>query len=85
MFSRADDASKIALVHLVARLRLGGFTLLDAQFQTAHLAQFGTEEWPRALYKQKLAAAVEAPASFPEAPDETALMAEIAALKSAGA
>jgi leucyl/phenylalanyl-tRNA--protein transferase len=81
MFSRADDASKIALVHLVARLRLGGFTLLDAQFQTAHLAQFGTEEVPRALYKQRLAAAVEVPAHFPADPEPEALAREIAALR----
>jgi leucyl/phenylalanyl-tRNA--protein transferase len=84
MFSRADDASKIALVHLVARLRLGGFTLLDAQFQTAHLAQFGTEEVPRALYKQVLAAAVEVPAHFPADPDPAALAHEIAALRAEG-
>lgn len=81
MFSRADDASKIALVHLVARLRLGGFTLLDAQFQTAHLAQFGTREVPRALYKQQLAAAVEVPARFLAEPDAAALAAEIEALR----
>jgi leucyl/phenylalanyl-tRNA---protein transferase len=80
MFSRADDASKIALVHLVARLRLGGFTLLDAQFQTAHLAQFGTQEVPRAEYKQMLGAAVEVEAHFPAAPDAGALAAEIADL-----
>lgn len=81
MFSRADDASKIALVHLVARLRLGGFTLLDAQFQTAHLAQFGTEEVPRAIYKQMLAVAVEIPAHFPAEPDPAELAAEIATLR----
>ena len=52
MFSFARDASKVALVHLVARLRLGGFTLLDTQFVTGHLAQFGAEEIPRDLYKQ---------------------------------
>ena len=77
MFSRADDASKIALVHLVARLRLGGFTLLDAQFQTAHLAQFGTQEVPRALYKQMLAVAVDVPAGFLANPDRGELEAEI--------
>lgn len=81
MFSRADDASKIALVHLVARLRLGGFVLLDAQFQTAHLAQFGTEEMPRAEYKKMLAVAVDVPAQFPATPDEAALAAEIEALR----
>ncbi|WPB85927.1 leucyl/phenylalanyl-tRNA--protein transferase [Sediminicoccus rosea] len=84
MFSHADDASKIALVHLVARLRLGGFTLLDAQFQTAHLAQFGTQEVPRALYKQQLATAVEVPAIFPADPDPEALAREIAALRAEG-
>lgn len=77
MFSRADDASKIALVHLVARLRLGGFTLLDAQFQTEHLAQFGTREVPRTLYKQLLAEAVEKPAEFAAAPDPALLAAEL--------
>jgi len=41
MFSHETDASKVALVHLVARLRLGGFKLLDAQFLTEHLARFG--------------------------------------------
>jgi len=41
MFSRARDASKVALVHLVARLKMTGFVLLDAQFMTEHLAQFG--------------------------------------------
>jgi leucyl/phenylalanyl-tRNA--protein transferase len=81
MFSLADDASKIALVHLVARLRLGGFTLLDAQFQTPHLAQFGTQEVPRAEYKRLLAAAVEVEARFPPAPDPGALAAELAALR----
>src|SRR5690606_18990499 len=44
MFSRATDASKVALVHLVARLIAGGYRLLDAQFMTGHLAQFGAEE-----------------------------------------
>ena len=51
MFHRETDASKVALVHLVARLRRGGYRLLDAQFQTGHLAQFGTQEVPRAAYQ----------------------------------
>ena len=55
MFSKARDASKVALVHLVARLRLGGFRLLDTQFVTAHLSQFGAEELPREEYKERLA------------------------------
>lgn len=69
MFSRARDASKVALVHLVARLRLGGFTLLDTQFITEHLAQFGAAEIPRALYKQRLAEAVDRPARWLNQPE----------------
>jgi leucyl/phenylalanyl-tRNA--protein transferase len=76
MFSLARDASKVALVHLVARLRLGGFQLLDTQFVTAHLAQFGAEELPRDDYKARLAMALEVPARFPVASDATALAAE---------
>lgn len=55
MFSRATDASKAALAHLVARLRLGGFGLLDTQFLTAHLARFGGVEIRRAEYAERLA------------------------------
>ena len=58
MFSRATDASKIALVHLVARLRAGGFHLLDAQFTTDHLQQFGVFELPREQFQQRLAVAL---------------------------
>jgi leucyl/phenylalanyl-tRNA--protein transferase len=58
MFHRERDASKVALVHLVARLRRGGFRLLDTQFVTEHLAQFGAVEVPRREYKRVLAAAV---------------------------
>jgi len=54
MFSRARDASKIALVHLVARLRLGGWRLLDAQFLTEHLSQFGAVETPQTAYLRML-------------------------------
>jgi len=50
MFSRARDASKVALAHLVARLRAGGFKLLDCQFLTEHLASFGTIEVGRDAY-----------------------------------
>ncbi len=64
MFSRARDASKVALVHLVARLRLGGFTLLDTQFVTAHLAQFGATEVPRDDYRARLETAVDAHAHW---------------------
>ena len=58
MFHRERDASKVALVHLVARLKRGGFSLLDTQFVTEHLAQFGALEVPRREYKRLLAAAV---------------------------
>jgi leucyl/phenylalanyl-tRNA--protein transferase len=76
MFSFARDASKVALVHLVARLRLGGFRLLDTQFVTAHLAQFGTVEIPREVYKQLLADAVDYPAAWLTELDPDALAAE---------
>jgi leucyl/phenylalanyl-tRNA--protein transferase len=64
MFSRAPDASKIALVYLVARLRAGGYTLVDTQFQTEHLARFGVQEIRRADYKTRLAAALQQPGDF---------------------
>ena len=73
MFTRARDASKVALVQLVARLRLGGFTLLDTQFLTAHLAQFGTEEVARETYKQRLQAALTVPAQWLPSPDDATL------------
>ena len=57
MFSRARDASKVALVHLVARLKRGGWRLLDAQFMTAHLGQFGAVETPQGAYLRLLKAA----------------------------
>lgn len=58
MFHRARDASKVALVRLVERLRRRGFVLLDVQFRTAHLATFGCVEIPRAAYLERVAAAV---------------------------
>jgi len=64
MFSRERDASKVALVHLVVRLRLGGFVLLDTQFITRHLERFGAVEIPRAEYRQRLARAIAVPARF---------------------
>ncbi|MCR6660973.1 MAG: leucyl/phenylalanyl-tRNA--protein transferase [Asticcacaulis sp.] len=68
MVSRARDASKIALVHLVARLKAGGFTLLDCQFQTDHLRQFGVVEMPKAEYLEKLAAAIDLKTDFYDLP-----------------
>ena len=64
MFSRERDASKVALVHLVERLRAGGYTLLDIQFVTAHLTSFGALELPRATYLEQLRAALERHATF---------------------
>jgi leucyl/phenylalanyl-tRNA--protein transferase len=58
MFHRVRDASKIALVHLVARLRLGGFELLDTQFLTDHLKMFGATEVPQERYGRLLAKAI---------------------------
>ncbi len=54
MFHHETDASKVALVHLIARLKRGGYGLLDTQFQTGHLAQFGTIEIPRDDYRHLL-------------------------------
>jgi len=64
MFSRARDASKVALVHLVLRLRIGGYRLLDTQFVTEHLKQFGAIEISRAEYQRQLAAAIPVPTRF---------------------
>lgn len=64
MFHRETDASKIALVWLVARLRAGGFTLLDTQFSTSHLASLGVVEIPRKTYRDRLARALGRPAHF---------------------
>lgn len=64
MFSRATDASKTALVHLVARLKAGGFRLLDAQFLTEHLERFGAVAVPRRSYQLMLAEAVNSEADF---------------------
>lgn len=64
MFHRARDCSKLALVHLVARLKAGGYTLLDTQFVTEHLKQFGAMEVPRKAYRAMLDAALDREANF---------------------
>ena len=64
MFHRARDASKVALVHLYARLNAGGFRLLDAQFLTPHLASLGAVEISRAAYREELQAAIRLDADF---------------------
>ena len=81
MFSTVTDASKVALAHLIARLRLGGYTLLDTQFITTHLARFGAIEVPRNAYHAMLAEAVEVQARFPLCPDPAALLREFAAMR----
>jgi leucyl/phenylalanyl-tRNA--protein transferase len=71
MVSRATDASKIAMVHLVARLKAGGYALLDCQFQTDHLRQFGVIEIPRDDYRERLKNAIELKCDFYELPGQT--------------
>lgn len=64
MFHHVTDASKVALVALVERLRAGGFTLLDTQWTTEHLEQFGAVEIPRSRYLALLAQALERDCDF---------------------
>jgi leucyl/phenylalanyl-tRNA--protein transferase len=64
MFHRVTDASKIALWNLVQILKEGGFTLLDSQWTTPHLEQFGAVEIPRAAYLERLAAALPLKTTF---------------------
>jgi len=71
MFSREADASKVALVHLVARLNFGGFTLLDTQFVTEHLARLGAREISRKAYHRQLATALDRIGDFHALPDDT--------------
>lgn len=68
MFSHAPDASKVALAHLVARLRHGGFRLLDTQFTTSHLESLGAVEIPRATYRRALDAALRIEADYHSLP-----------------
>ncbi len=70
MFSRATDASKVALVHLVATLKSAGFLLLDTQFITDHLARFGVVEIPRDDYRELLGRAIATPVQFDVASDD---------------
>ena len=68
MFHHARDASKIALVHLVARLRAGGFRLLDTQYVTDHLRTFGAVEVPKRRYHRMLEEALTGEADFAALP-----------------
>ena len=64
MFHRVTDASKMALMALVERLRARKFVLLDTQWLTPHLEQFGAKEIPRALYRHLLSQAIDLPRKF---------------------
>jgi leucyl/phenylalanyl-tRNA--protein transferase len=70
MFHRTDNASKVALVHLVRHLRKGGYVLLDTQYVTDHLRQFGAVEVPGAEYERRLAAALHVDARWPRPREE---------------
>ena len=80
MFSLERDASKVALVHLVARLLVGRFSLLDTQFLTEPLSQFGAVDIPRADYKKRLRKALEHEADFYRFPAYAAGEAALAAI-----
>jgi leucyl/phenylalanyl-tRNA--protein transferase len=85
MFSTERDASKVALVHLVARLRAGGFTLLDTQFVTEHLMRLGALEIDRADYRRRLSLALARRANFHALPTAIAGADAVAYAVGAGA
>jgi leucyl/phenylalanyl-tRNA--protein transferase len=80
MFSRRTNASKVALSHLVARLRIGGFRLLDTQFVTDHLTTFGCREIPAREYQKRLESALEFQARFPISVANDRVMQELDAI-----
>ncbi len=80
MFSRVTDASKVALIHLVARLRLGGYVLLDTQFATDHLRQFRVQEIPAYIYRERLDRALGVDAEFCSKVNDDALESELEAV-----
>ena len=84
MFHVETDASKVALVHLVARLRAGRYALLDTQFVTPHLASLGAVAIPRASYRDLLDRAVSADGDFHAWPPSVSGAAALAALKTGG-
>lgn len=75
MFSRISNASKVCLVHLVARLRANGFRLLDVQYRNDHLAQFGLADLPREAYRARLKEALAHPATFTKGSESDVLLA----------
>lgn len=82
MFSKRRDTSKIALVHLVARLRLGHFQLLDTQFMTSHLAQFGGIEINKLAYEKQLYQVIDQPAKWLDNQWKVDIFQEIKAMRS---
>lgn len=84
MFSTERDASKVALVYLAARLAHGGYTLLDTQFVTDHLRQFGTVELDKGEFQAQLETAVAGKADFLALPDDTTADQILAIVRSAG-
>ena len=84
MFSRETDASKVAFIHLVARLKRGGYRLLDAQFLTPHLARLGAVEIPRAEYLAKLSRAIVAQAYWPASSGSSGMLSSAPALGETG-
>ena len=76
MFSRTSNASRVALVHLCARLWKTGFKILDAQFMNPHLEQFGAYEIPQPEYVQMLLKLRDLPAEFSATWDEDVLISE---------
>jgi leucyl/phenylalanyl-tRNA---protein transferase len=85
MFHRARDASKVALVHLIARLKAGGYRLLDTQFVTDHLKTFGAVAVSRRQYHKLLAAALAAEANFATIPINQKMSGEEAVVRATGA
>lgn len=77
MFSRRTDASKVALMHLIARLRIGRFKMLDTQFITDHLMRFGAIEIPARDFQQKLESALAAHGHISQLIDEETVNEEL--------
>ncbi len=77
MFSRRTDASKVALMHLIARLRIGRFKMLDTQFITDHLTRFGAIEIPARDFQQKLDAALAGHGHLAQFIDDETVMEEL--------
>ncbi|MCW9032789.1 MAG: leucyl/phenylalanyl-tRNA--protein transferase [Rhodospirillales bacterium] len=77
MFSRMTDASKVALIHLVSRLKISGFSLLDTQFVTDHLVSLGAQEISRDEYLKQLSKALNQNVTFYSGSDSSVLSASL--------